>query len=139
MMKWRGCSWLLEQLGIFALMIDRTGMFTIRWLNNIVRTLLSWLNKIVDNIVHPDQLYLVHADKHNVVLQAVIMLCVFTFDLFSQQLLDESLQNIMICQCRATIICHQCQWLRQITGSKTVTNHDILRYSSSIIDLLFTK
>ena len=44
-----------------------------------------------------------------------------------------------ICQGRATMICHQGQWLRQITGSKTVTNHDILRYSSSIIDLLFTK
>ena len=44
------------------------------------------------------------------------------------QLLDKSEQTIMICQWRATRYCiFQCRRRRQITGSKTLTNHDILR------------
>ena len=65
MMKSQGCSWLLKARKIC---IDRTSMFTIIdiclqlqiinklsqqwWLNNVVTTLLAWLNNLVDNIDH---------------------------------------------------------------------------------------
>ena len=52
-----------------------------------------------------------------------------TSNLYIYQLLDESEQNIMI------FIIGELP----VTGSETLTNHNILRLPSSIIDLLFTK
>ena len=71
MMKQQCCSWLLEQ-GKFILIEQPFNLLLPVhewWLNNVVTTLLSWLNNIVDSdqhsVVHAGQLNLVHDDQLN--------------------------------------------------------------------------
>ena len=51
--------------------------------------------------------------------------CASSFSIY--QLLDESEQNIMICQWRATSYLPMPKTEANLTGSDTLTNHDILQ------------